>query len=115
MSYDAIRRAIALKIHGLRTDRGWNQAELAHKSGVSQKTISNLEDPNSHACQLDKLDAIAKSFGLEAWQLIKTDSVSEPTPIYKKLTKEESELIKMVQSLTEEQREKVKLIIDFNK
>ncbi len=48
------------------------QMALAKRSGVAQTTISNYLRPSSYdgAPQLDKIEALAKVFGLEAWHLI---------------------------------------------
>lgn len=48
------------------------QMALAKRSGVAQTTISNYLRPSSYegAPQLDKIESLAKAFGLEAWHLI---------------------------------------------
>jgi len=48
------------------------QMALAKRSGVAQTTISNYLRPASYegAPQLDKIEKLAKAFGLEAWHLI---------------------------------------------
>jgi transcriptional regulator with XRE-family HTH domain len=55
--------AMLLRIHNM------GQSDLARKSGVNQKTISNIVH-GKNAPNLDKVDAIAKAFGLDAWHLI---------------------------------------------
>lgn len=51
-----------------------SQAELARRSGVSQKSISNwLAPARGVAPQLDKLEPIARVYGLEVWQLLVPD------------------------------------------
>ena len=46
-------------------------AELARRSGVSQKAINNWLNPDRGiAPQLDKLAPIARVYGLEVWQLL---------------------------------------------
>jgi transcriptional regulator with XRE-family HTH domain len=51
-----------------------SQAELARRSGVSQKTLSNWLAPDRGvAPQLDKLEPIARVYGLEVWQLLVPD------------------------------------------
>lgn len=50
-----------------------NQVELAKKAGVSQKSVSNMLDParpGVSAGTLDKLDRVARAFGLTAWHLL---------------------------------------------
>ena len=51
-----------------------SQAELARRSGISQKTISNWLTPERGiAPQLDKLEPIARVYALEVWQLLVPD------------------------------------------
>lgn len=61
---------------------GLNQTELAKKSGVSQKTISNILN-NGQNPTIETADLLAAAFGLEGWHLIMpnlpTDLVSSPT------------------------------------
>jgi len=66
-----LRRLLSMgAAHGLPS----NQSELARRSGVSQKTISNWLDPSRGVAPvLDKLDMIAGVYRLEAWQLLMPD------------------------------------------
>lgn len=48
-----------------------SQNALAKKSGVAQTTLSNWLDPTKKVYpQVDKLEAVAQVYGLEAWQLL---------------------------------------------
>lgn len=48
-----------------------NQTEVAQKAGVSQKTISNMLNPGEEKSpQLNKIEVVAKSFGLQTWHLL---------------------------------------------
>lgn len=48
-----------------------SQAELARRSGVAQTSISNwLDDTRAVSPTIDKLEAVARVYGLEAWQLM---------------------------------------------
>lgn len=49
---------------------GYTQKGLADRAGVSQRTISNLLDPEKHSPTLESVDAVAAAFGLEGWHLI---------------------------------------------
>lgn len=75
MKYEIIRKSIARKVYALRTEMGLNQRELAAKAGLSQKTISNIENilSTSEGFQLEKLNQLADAFGIEVWDLIKPD------------------------------------------
>lgn len=51
-----------------------SQSELARRSGVAQKTISNwLAPERGGAPQIDKLDRVARVYGLDVWQLLVPD------------------------------------------
>ncbi len=51
-----------------------SQAELARRSGVAQKTISNWLDPTRGVTPvLDKLEMVATVYRLEVWQLLVPD------------------------------------------
>jgi len=112
MNYKKVRRSIAIKIKALRENAGLNQRELSAKSGVSQKTISNLEDPESHSCQLDKLQSIADSLNIEIWELIKPDDLNflerqdgnVTTQAKEGLTDEAMDFARAFQDLPPEQR-----------
>lgn len=77
MNYQNIRRSIAIKIKSMREGQNLSQNDLSSMTGISQKTISNLEDPDFYACQLDKLQAIAGVFNLEVWDLVKPDEFTK--------------------------------------
>lgn len=55
--------ALLMRLHG------YDQTHLAKLSGVNQKTISNVINTRN-AANIDKIDAIASAFGLDAWHLI---------------------------------------------
>jgi transcriptional regulator with XRE-family HTH domain len=65
-----------------------SQKALEKKSGVSQRTISNILHPERHDmwAQLDSVQQIADCFGLEAWRLL------HPTLGDKELTAKEIQL-----------------------
>lgn len=63
------RKTLAHNLKILMTARNLGTPEVAKQSGVDKKTINNLLhgrfDP-----RLDKVEAVARVFGLNAWQLI---------------------------------------------
>lgn len=63
------RDSLAANLRHLMNSREWNQVELAKRSRVNQKTISNIL-AGRNTPTLDKLDMIASAFGLNAWHLI---------------------------------------------
>ena len=64
------RIIIARNVKALRDHMGWSQAVLAEKAGVAQRTISNMENPESTTTPTtDRVEAVAHVFGLELCQL----------------------------------------------
>jgi len=53
----------------LMRQRSWSQMELAKKSGISQKQISNLLS-GKQSPSLDTAEAIAQAFDLETWHML---------------------------------------------
>ena len=70
------RDSLANNLRLLMAAREWNQVDLAKRSGVNQKTISNILN-GRNTPTLDKLDLIASAFGLNAWHLILPNLSSE--------------------------------------
>lgn len=71
---DNLRKTIAENVRKLMdmSEDCKAQPALAKKSGVSQRTISNLLRPDDHDMwpQLDNLQKVANCFGLETWRLL---------------------------------------------
>lgn len=65
------REAIANNVKRLMDHHGHNQTALAKKSGVSQRTISNVIRPDSAgSLTLESMDAIARAYGLQTWHIM---------------------------------------------
>lgn len=67
------RNTLATNLAHLMDKKDWSQKKLAEVSGVAQKTISNMLNagkPGIGASTLDKVEAVAKAFGLEGWHLL---------------------------------------------
>lgn len=49
-----------------------SQTALAKRAAIAQKTVSNYLSPASYvgAPSLDKVEALARAFGIETWQLL---------------------------------------------
>lgn len=45
-----------------------SEADVAKKAGIDKKTVNNMLNAR-FASQLDKVDAVAKVFGLQTWEL----------------------------------------------
>lgn len=65
----ATRETLALNLALLMRRAGVNQVELAKKSGVSQRQISNILRRET-GCSIEHADALARAFGLQGWHLI---------------------------------------------
>ncbi len=61
---------IFVRIEELRQVKGWSQAELARRSGVSQSTISRLEAGTTPLIDLNNLQKLAKALGCDTGDLI---------------------------------------------
>lgn len=62
------REVVAENVSTLLRLRGWSQEELERRSGVAQKTVSNIV--RSGSTMTGKLAAIAYAFGLEPWMML---------------------------------------------
>ena len=60
---------ISIRLEGLRTAKGWSQAELGRQSGVPQQTISRIE-AGTRRVDLDVLEKLASALGVNASMLI---------------------------------------------
>ena len=73
---------LAKNLKTIRAAKGWTQDDLAHEAGVSEGTIKKAET-EKQSPTVDTLDAIAKAFGVEPWELLKppesTDDVRTVT------------------------------------
>ena len=70
MEYDEAR-AVAENLAALMEAAGYRQKQLAAKSGLSQRSISNLLRPDrGHSPTLESVSKVAAAFGLKAWQMM---------------------------------------------
>ncbi len=110
MKYKDVRQAVAKKIKTMRLNAGMNQREFAKRAGVSQKTISNLEDADAHTCQLDKLYLVAQALKIEVWEIVRPDEIkvlrnhNETALATDGLTDEAIDFARAFQELPPEQR-----------
>lgn len=58
-----IRKKFGRRIIALRQERGWTQEELASISGISTRSISNIEN-GVFSVTLDTIDKLAKSYSV---------------------------------------------------
>ncbi|HOW75569.1 MAG TPA: helix-turn-helix transcriptional regulator [Candidatus Competibacteraceae bacterium] len=64
------RLVIARNIKALREHGNLSQAALAKRAGVSQRTVSNIENPKSETTPTtDRVEAVAAAFGLQLFHV----------------------------------------------
>lgn len=66
------RNVFARNLAWLLAQRGWSQRDLAAKSGVSQRQISNILS-GATAPTVETADALAAPFGLPGWIMLNAD------------------------------------------
>lgn len=62
--------ALTLRIKQLREVRGWSQAELARRTGVSQGMISRLENRRVDSIHMPTLEKLARALDVDPGYLI---------------------------------------------
>ncbi len=72
VEFPALRRIVSSNIRTLMRKRAWTQPELAKKSGVAQRTISNALN-EKHGMSIETLEAIARAFDRPGWLLLLPD------------------------------------------
>ena len=61
--------SVSKNLRALMAHAGWNQSELARRSGVSQRHISDILAGHSQ-CTVPIADQLAAPFGLVGWHLL---------------------------------------------
>jgi len=64
------RAALAASVRTLMGAHGWSQSDLARRSGVAQRTISNVLRPETGSATIETVVALAKAFQVEPWALL---------------------------------------------
>lgn len=60
---------VAANVARLRADAGWTQTVLSRKAGISQRSVSGLEQQQK-APTLDTLTGLAEAFKVPPWMLL---------------------------------------------
>lgn len=55
---------LALQFRSMRSERGWSQAEIAKRVGVSQQQIAKLEDPDANPT-IETIMKVAHAFDMD--------------------------------------------------
>lgn len=58
------------RVRKLRNERGWTQADLAHRTGSAQTSISEMENGHEEPC-LRRIEELAQAFEITVSQLMK--------------------------------------------
>lgn len=71
------RATLAGNVNSLMARKKWVQMDLAKASGVSQRAVSNICNPQGPSPTLKTVDAVASAFNLEGWHLIMPSLLSD--------------------------------------
>lgn len=108
---------LAENLRRLMDERGWTQKQMESASGVKQTTISLYMRPDARiqgkdgkagSAKLTEVEAVAKAFGLTAWELLRpySDSQARPTD------EEESRLLQVFRQLPADKQNMVLVMAD---
>lgn len=75
---DENRKILAANIRGLLAKNGLTEAELARLSGVAQKTINNLANPDGPSPNVETVRKVAHALGLTVDQLYLDGLIDDP-------------------------------------
>lgn len=100
------RETLAANMRRLMADRDWKQAELAERAGIAQKTVSQILTGSS-AATIETVDAIARAFGIEVWQLLMPPASTELEK-----AQELARLVQQVRGSTDTDRDVIINLVD---
>jgi transcriptional regulator with XRE-family HTH domain len=69
--------SVSRKIKRERESRGWTVMDLLVESHVNQQTIYNLENMTERNPKMKTLVALADAFGMDVWDFIRPEEVTE--------------------------------------
>lgn len=64
-----VTQVLAENLRALMDHEQYSEAALAQRAKVNPTTINNMLNQN-HAAKIDSLEAVAKAFGHQAWELL---------------------------------------------
>lgn len=73
MAYPA---PMTTRVRELRKQRGWDQEELAHRAGVSQSSVSRIENGQQNAT-LGAIERVARALGVTVPELFDPPTTAE--------------------------------------
>lgn len=71
-----IKKTLSKNLIYFRSNKQLSQAQLATKSGVSQSTVSRVENGEGPAADIDTIGQLAHGLGVSPWQLLSEDGVT---------------------------------------
>jgi transcriptional regulator with XRE-family HTH domain len=77
MKKDEVRATLSKNIKLFRNQRGWTQADLAEKAGISVIFLSDIERNNKWP-YLDTLVCLAQALEIEVYELLKPEEALPP-------------------------------------
>lgn len=94
------RTVLAQNLKALMGREDLSQAGLGKKSGIAQSTIGRIL-AEKHAPDIDTLDAIAKTFHLNAWQMMVPNLDPSNPPLLQNASPQERELYERLKAAAE--------------
>lgn len=79
-----------------------SQGELQRKSGVAQATLGRILSPRGENSKIETIEAIAKVYGLEAWQLMVAGFNPANPPVLQPVSQQERELYERLKALSKD-------------
>ncbi|MCG7409175.1 helix-turn-helix domain-containing protein [Paenibacillus sp. ACRRX] len=92
---------IGEKLRNIRHAQGLTSTELSKRSGVTQSTISDIENDN-RSPQIDTLIKLCKALSINISALLTVEEMIENTP---SLRENETEFIRLFHEINESQKE----------
>lgn len=100
---------IGAVIRKLRDERGWNQDELAFRTGTTAANISRIEN-GKHGPSEMRLKLLAREFGCHVYQLIALAEGVESPVVLAQRNKDEETLLDCFRAMGQPQQELFKAI-----
>lgn len=69
-----VRKIVSRNLRGMRDLRSMTQEVLAEVAGIDRSYLSQIEN-GVYGASIDKLEPLAISLGLEAWELLHPDTL----------------------------------------
>lgn len=84
--------SLAEAVKTLRSERGWQQEDLAERSGLSRSTVTHIERGRRVAVSQETLTGLARAFGMGVDELLQRAGLVPPTQQLRAMGRPEREL-----------------------